>query len=206
MQKLKMNAYHLAVLVCLVILVIAGSYTVYITYLSPGFLNQNPSQDPGRTLLPIPVKTAPVQPATPAVPVSSPDARSVCDPQAASRVIVPVDTSVPIQDPMPGIRYTLNDSASGRTIVLRKGDVVEINLRFAPGLPFHWIFSVSGCGLEMVNDGNYIGGDDYWNASGHYRARYRAVSPGTTILNGKLVITPDEESGYPRFNLTVIVK
>ncbi|MFA4859267.1 hypothetical protein [Methanoregula sp.] len=107
---------------------------------------------------------------------------------------------------MPGIRYTLNESASGRTIVLGKGDIFEINLMFAPGLPFHWIFSVSGCGLEMVNDGKYISGDDYWNASGHYRARYRAVSPGNSILNGKLVITPEEESGYPRFNLTVIVK
>ena len=197
MQKLKMNAYYLAVLFCLVILVIAG-----------GCITDTTSSQTSDTTTA--VQSSPTTTTThPASPAESPSGStqnpgSGCS--SESRINIPVDTSIPIQDPMPGIRYSLNDSASGRIIVLGKGDIVEINLRFAPGLPFHWIFSVSGCGLEMVNDGNYIGGDDYWNASGHYRARYRAVSPGTTILNGKLVITPDEESGYPRFNLTVIVK
>ena len=132
----------------------------------------------------------------------------MCNPQTAvPRVPVPVDTSVPIQDPMPGIRYSLNQSDSDRTIVLGKGDIVEINLRFAPGLAMRWIVPVSGCGLELVNDGNYYTGGDFWNNTGHYRARYRAVSPGTSVLNGKLVITPNEDlTGDLRFNLTVIVK
>ena len=163
------------------------------------------------------------QPASPAVPVPgstqdsgspgnqtgpgplvSPGSR--CDPQfAGPRIPVPVDTSVPIQDPMPGIRYSLNRSETDRTIVLGKGDIVEINLGFAPGLAMRWVVPVSGCGLELVNDGTYYTGSDFWNNTGYYRARYRAVSPGTSVLNGKLVIRPDEAGGL-LFNLTVIVK
>jgi len=108
---------------------------------------------------------------------------------------------------MPGIRYSLNKNDSDRTIVLGKGDIVEINLGFAPGLAMRWTVPVSGCGLELVNDGNYYTGGDFWNNTGYFRARYRAVSPGTSALNGKLVITPNEDPrGDLRFNLTVIVK
>jgi hypothetical protein len=106
---------------------------------------------------------------------------------------------------MPGIRYSFNRSESGRTIVLEKGDVVEIDLGFAPSQPFHWIVQGSGCGIELLNAGTYFSGGDYWNNTGSYRARYRAVSPGTSVLNGKLVLTP-EESGMLTFNLTMIVK
>jgi hypothetical protein len=131
---------------------------------------------------------------------------SWCDPQVAGpRIPVPVDTSVPIQDPMPGIRYSLNRSETDRTIVLGTGDIVEINLGFAPGLAMRWIVPVSGCGLELVNDGTYYTGSDFWNNTGYYRARYRAVSHGTSVLNGKLVIRPEEAGGL-LFNLTVIVK
>ncbi|MDD4483028.1 MAG: hypothetical protein PHD55_01515 [Methanoregula sp.] len=106
---------------------------------------------------------------------------------------------------MPGIRYSIGENDSGKTIVLGTGDVVEINLGWAAGLPFRWIVSVSGCGLELVNDGNYVKGVGFWNTTGHYRARYRAVSPGTSVIDGKLVFKPDEP-GDLRFNLTVIVK
>ena len=148
---------------------------------------------------------APVSPIKPSA-GSTQDPGAVCDPQvAALRVPVPVDTSVPIQDPMPGIRYSLNENQSGRTIVLDKGDVVEINLRWIPSLDLRWIIPVSGCGLELANDGYYDTGTDFWNTSGHYRARYRAVSPGTSVIDGKLVFKPDEP-GDLRFNLTVIVK
>lgn len=142
------------------------------------------------------------------VPGTTQDSGSICDPKAAApQVPVPVDTSIPIQDPMPGIRYSLNWSDSDKTIVLEKGDVFEINLRFAPGLAMRWIVPVSGCGLELINDGTYSNGGDFWNITGYYRARYRAVSPGTSALNGKLVVFPTEEPGEaPRFNLTVIVK
>jgi len=178
-----MNAYYPAILICLVILVLAGGYVVYSVYLPSGDLNQK-------------------------VPGSTQDPGSLCNLSVAGpRVPVPVDTSVPIQDPMPGIRYSLNESDSDRTIVLGEGDIFEINLRFAPGLAMRWTVPVSGCGLELVNDGNYYSGGDFWNDTGYYRARYRAVSPGISVLDGKLVITLDEDAKMaPRFNLTVIVK
>lgn len=52
MKKLKMNAYYLVILVCLVILVIAGSFFVYNAYLPPEDLRQNLQQDPWRTIQP----------------------------------------------------------------------------------------------------------------------------------------------------------
>jgi len=150
------------------------------------------------------------QPASPAAPVtgSTQDPGSLCNLSVAGpRVPVPVDTSVPIRDPMPGVRYSLNESESGRTIVLEKGEIVEINLRWAPGVAWSWDIPVSGCGLDLVNDGYYDTGTDFWNASGHYRARYRAVSPGTSVLDGKFGTPPNHKAnGAPRFNLTVIVK
>ncbi|MFA4849859.1 MAG: hypothetical protein WC626_09050 [Methanoregula sp.] len=206
MEKLKMNHYYPVILICLVILVIAGSYFVYHAYLPPEDLHQNQPQDPGSTLQPTPVIPTPVQPDSPSVPGSMQDTESVCNHQeVALRVPVPVDTSIPIQDPMPGIRYSLGVGDSGRTIVLGKGEIVEINLGYATGQPFYWIVPVSGCGLELLNDGRYSNGGDFWNNTGNYRARYRAVSVGTSILDGKLVLKP-EEAGDLRFNLTVIVK
>ncbi|MFZ1127688.1 hypothetical protein [Methanoregula sp.] len=208
MEKLKINAYYLAVLVYLVILVIAGSYFVYNTYRPSENLHQDQQQD--LTLQPTPVTPAPAQPASPAVPItgSTQDPVSRCNPQDAEpRVPVPVDTSVPIQDPMPGIRYSLNESESGRTIVLEKGEIVEINLRWAPGVAWSWNIPVSGCGLELVNDGYYDTGTDFWNTSGHYRARYRAVSPGRSFIDGTFGASPSGiANGAPEFNLTVIVK
>ncbi len=106
---------------------------------------------------------------------------------------------------MPGIRYSLNESDSGKTIVLTEGDIVEINLRWIPGLGFHWIIPVSGCGLEVVNAGTYSDGGDFWNNTGHYRVRYQAVHPGTSVIDGKFILIHEEE-GDLGFNLTVIVK
>ena len=183
MKKLKMNTHILAVLICLGILVLAGSYVVYTTYLPSEKLNQN-------------------------VPGSTQDPGSMCNPQAAApRVPVPVDTSVPVRDPMPGIRYSISENESGRTVVLEKGDIVEINLRWAPSVAWSWDVPVSGCGLELVNDGYYDTGTDYWNTSGHYRARYRAVSPGRSFIDGTFGASPSGiANGAPEFNLTVIVK
>jgi len=181
MEKGKINAYTLAILICLVILVLAVSYVVYTAYLPSENLN-------------------------PEVPGSPQDPGSLCNLSAAGpRVPVPVDTSVPIQDPMPGIRYSFTRDESGKTIVLAKGEIVEINLGFAPGLAMRWVVPVSGCGIELVNDGVWYTGGDFWNNTGFYRARYRAVSPGTSALSGKLVLKPEEAGGL-LFNLTVIVK
>jgi predicted secreted protein len=205
MEKLKINAHYLAVLVCLVILVSAGSYFIYNAYHPSEKLHQTQQQD--LTPQPTPVTSAPVQLVSPAVPVtgSTQEPGAVCNISTGPRALVPVDTSVPIQDPMPGIRYSLNESDSDRTIVLDKGEMVEINLRWRPGHGLHWIVPVSGCGLELVNDGYYDTGTDFWNTSGHYRARYRAVGSGTSVLNGEYLAEP-KEVGNLRFNLTVIVK
>nr|WP_321352162.1 hypothetical protein [uncultured Methanoregula sp.] len=198
MQKLKMNAYYLAVLVCLVILVSAGGCITDTT--------SSQTSDTTTAIQSSPTTTT-THPASPAESPSGSMQKPGSECSSESRINIPVDTSIPIQDPMPGIRYSLNESASGRTIVLGKGDIVEINLRFAPGLAMRWTVPVSGCGIELVNAGTYSNGGDFWNVTDYYRARYRAVSPGTSVLNGKLSIFPNENPpGAPRFNLTVIVK
>jgi len=148
---------------------------------------------------PQPKRSSPADP----LPDSTQDPGPVCN--SNLQIIAPVDTSVPVRDPMPGIRYSLNRSDSDRTIVLEKGDIVEVTLGFAPGLAMRWIVPVSGCGIELVNDGTYYSGGDFWNNTGYYRARYRAISPGTSVLNGKLVFRPEDPGGL-RFNLTMIVK
>jgi predicted secreted protein len=109
---------------------------------------------------------------------------------------------------MPGIRYSLGEGDSGRTIEIGKGDVFEITLRWAPSVAWDWNIPVSGCGLEMVNDGYYSDGGDYWNNTGHYRAWYRAIAPGTSILDGIFGVPPNGKTteANPRFKLTVIVK
>jgi predicted secreted protein len=109
---------------------------------------------------------------------------------------------------MPGIRYSLGESESGRTIVLEQGEIVEINLRWAPGIAWNWDVPVSGCAIELLNDGYYDTGTDYWNQSGHYRARYRATRPGRSFIDGVFGIAPGgpAHAWNPRFNLTVIVK
>ena len=162
----------------------AGNGEIILNEVIPSELSSVPD-----SITPLPTPDIPLstQPASPAVPVtvSMQDPGSLCNLSVAGpRVPVPVDTSVPIRDPMPGIRYSLNESDSDRTIVLDKGETVEINLRWRPGHGLHWIVPVSGCGLDLVNDGYYDTGTDFWNTSGYYRARYRAVSPGTSVLNG----------------------
>jgi len=151
--------------------------------------------------------TLPASPAA-SVPGTTQDPGSPCSLlDAGPWIPAPVDTSVPVRDPMPGIRYSINENESGRTVVLEKGDIVEINLRWAPGVAWSWDIPVSGCGLELVNDGYYSDGGDFWNNTGHYRARYRAISSGTSVINGTFGGTPGGMAkGMPEFNLTVIVK
>jgi hypothetical protein len=61
MEKPKMNPYYPAALVCLVILLIAGSYVVYHAYLPQGNLRQDQLQDLQLTIQPTPVVQAPAQ-------------------------------------------------------------------------------------------------------------------------------------------------
>ncbi len=183
MEKLNLHSYYPVILICLVILVFAGSYVVYTKYL--------PSEKADKNVL-----------------NSRDDPESLCNQQVVdSRIPVPVNISVAIRDPMPGIKYSLNENDSGRTIVLEKGDIFEINLRWIPSLDLHWIIPVSGCGLELVNAGTYSDGTDFWNQSGSYRARFQAVRSGTSFLDGTFGSNPGSMAkGMPVFNLTVIVE
>jgi len=206
--------HKIAISLALVFVVCMVSVCFFITYLQPEVLQKPPQQD---------LQPTPVHPDSPEVPApdttqdrvspvnqTGPGPRespvSRCDPLFTdSRIPVPADISVAIRDPVPGIRYSLGENDSGRTIILEKGDIVEINLRWIPGLGLHWVVPVSGCGLELVNAGTFSDGGDFWNNTGHYRVRYRAVSPGTSIIDGKFILI-HEEKGDLGFNLTVIVK
>jgi hypothetical protein len=196
MKNWNLSACYLVILLGLVILIIVGGCIT----------NSTSSQTSDATTA---GKTSPTTTTThPASPPESPSSstqNSGSECNTESRINIPVDTSVPIKDPIPGIRYSFNRSETGRTIILEKGDIVEINLGYAPSQPFHWIVKGSGCGIELLNVGTFSSGGDYWNNTGIYRARYRAITPGTSFLDGKLVLT-SEESGMLTFNLTVIVK
>jgi outer membrane lipoprotein-sorting protein/predicted secreted protein len=124
------------------------------------------------------------------------------------------DTSVPIDQPLPGgVRYSLNESDSGRTITLRTGEVLDITLPTITGLAFRWIMPTEGTGLELMNAGSIYEppqpSDDYvFNLLGgksYTRWRYRAVSPGTETFDGIRALDGCDIQGAPRFTLTVQV-
>jgi len=196
MKKWNLSACYPVILIGLVILLIAG-----------GCITNTTSSQTSNTTTVLPDSPAKTtdHPASPSESQfgSTQSPGSECS--SETRINISIDTTVPLQDPIPGIRYSLNRSETGRIIVLEKGEIVEINLGYAPSQPFQWIVHGSGCGIELLNTGRYTSGGDYWNNTGNYRARYRAVSSGTSVLNGKLVLSPDE-SGMLTFNLTVIVK
>lgn len=209
----RMDNYHLskkyaAILIVVVLLVLAGGcITDTVSPPATGTPADTPTLPPGHPPLSAIIATPyPTQ-----IPAASsmrftPDPITGCPMNPL--VPEPVDTSVPVRDPMPGIRYSINESESGRTVVLEKGEIVEITLRWAPGVAWTWDVPVYGCSLELVNDGYYSMGGDFWNQSGHYRARYRAKSPGRSFIDGVFGVPPrgTATSANPRFNLTVIVK
>ena len=208
MEKITRNVYYMAIFIGIVIVVLtSGCVTDIPASPSAAMPAVTPTLPPGHP----PLSTIPETPfmtessAIPP-PVFTQDPITGCTME--SHVPVPVDTSVPVRDPMTGIRFFLDESESGRTVVLEKGDIVEINLRWAPSVAWTWDVPVYGCAIELLNDGYYSGGGDYWNQSGHYRARYRAKSPGTSFIDGIFGVAPSgtAHAWNPRFNLTVIVK
>lgn len=207
MEKLKINKNYQVVLIILVLLLTVGIYFCYAMNRPPENLHQNQSQTPGHTIPLTPAVQTSTRTTSPTMAVSGSTHNGLgCNTTVAdSRIPVPANISVAIRDPVPGIQYSLNENDSGRTIILRKGEIVEINLRWIPGLGYHWIIPVTGCGIELVNAGTYSDGGDFWNNTGHYRVRYQAVSTGTSDLDGKYILVREEE-GDPGFNLTVIVK
>jgi predicted secreted protein len=119
------------------------------------------------------------------------------------------DASVPIRQPLPGgVRYSLNESDSGRTVALLTGEVLEITLRTIPGLAYRWIMPAEGSGLELMNAGPIyempVGGD-FYQGRGYYRWRFLAVSPGTERFDGIFALDGCDIENAKRFNLTVQV-
>ena len=208
MKKWNLSVYNLTILIGLVIIMLTGG-CVTDTTSSPltGTPAETPTLPPGHPLLST-ITATPSPSQTPVV--SSP--RFTQDPQTGCsmdpHVPEPVDSAIAVRDPMPGVRYSFNETETGRTVVLEKGEIVEITLRWAPSVAWEWDVPVSGCSIELLNDGYYSGGGDYWNQSGHYRARYRAIDPGTSFIDGIFGVAPGgtPHEWNPRFNLTVIVK
>jgi len=202
------TAYGVAVVMVMVFIVLAGGCVSSTPGSpSPGTPAETPTLPPGHP----PLSTITATPSPSPIPTISsprftPDPRTGCTMEP--HLPEPVDTSVAVRDPLPGIRYSFNESETGRTVVLGKGDIVEITLRWAPSVAWEWDVPVSGCSIELLNDGYYSGGGDYWNQSGHYRARYRATSPGTSFIDGVFGVAPGgtPRESNPRFNLTVIVE
>ena len=208
MEKWNISAYYPAILVAVVLLVlIGGCITDPVSPPATVTPAETPTLPPGHPpLSTITATQYPIQIPAASSPQFTPDPITGC--LMNPLVPKPVDTSVPVRDPMPGIRYSINESESGRTVVLEKGEIVEITLRWAPGVAWTWDVPVYGCSLELVNDGYYSMGGDFWNQSGHYRARYRAISPGRSFIDGIFGVAPGgtATTANPRFNLTVIVK
>ena len=138
-----------------------------------------------------------------------------CVPKYANYVEPPrIDTLVPIDQPLPGgIRFSLNESDSGRTISLKTGDIVEITLSTIPGLAYRWIMPTQGSGLTLLNAGPFYEmpekNDNYYSGfnggRGYYRWRYLAEGPGTETIDGIFSISACDIQGAKRFNLTVNV-
>jgi len=208
MEKRSRDAYYPAILIgIMLVVVIAGCVTDSPASPSPITPPVTPTLPPNHP----PLATLPETPYPTPMP-AAPSPRFTPDPDTGCtmeyRVLEPVETSVPVRDPIPGIPYSLNESESGRKVVLAPGESVEINLRWAPGVAWSWDVSVAGCSVELLNDGYYSTGTDFWNTSGYYRARYRAVRPGTSFIDGIFGVPPGRmgTASNPRFNVTVIVK
>ncbi|KAF1078409.1 protease inhibitor I42 family protein [Methanogenium sp. MK-MG] len=114
---------------------------------------------------------------------------------------------------MSGIRYYLNESDSGRTITLQKGDSLDITLPTTPGLAYRWIMPVTGSGPELMNastiteipdNANWSNGSPFFSP-GEYRFRYWVVSTGTSVFEGVFCHNVCDTKYSRRFNLTVNV-
>ncbi len=136
--------------------------------------------------------------------VPPPGSVPICFPDS---VVLPgTDPSIPITEPFPGgVRDSLSESDSGRTIMAHTGEVIEITLPFAPSLGMRWFMTKEGSCLELINAGeiiHMIPGE--LEPSGDYRWRFRALTPGNETLNGVLSLGECDSGTYtPGFILFV---
>lgn len=141
-----------------------------------------------------------------------------CIPKYVNYVEPPrTDPSVPISEPLPGrVRYSLNETDSGRVVTLERGEILEITLRIIPSLATRWLMPAEGSGLELLNAGafsvlpddldlNSSGAMVYFKSNGYYRWRFLAKDPGTTTFDGIFSLDGCDIGGAKRFNLTVRV-
>ncbi len=141
-----------------------------------------------------------------------------CVPKYAQYVEPPrMDPSVPIGEAYPGgVRYSLNETDSGRIVTLENGEILEITLRIIPSLAYRWMMPAEGSGLELLNAGAFSEIPDdldfnsseavmYFKSHGYYRWRFKAVEPGTTVFDGIFSLDGCDIQGAKRFNLTVQV-
>ena len=138
-----------------------------------------------------------------------------CDPRFLDYVQPePADPSVPVNEPLSGMKYSFGINDSGRTVTMNEGDIFEITLRYSPSLPFNWLFIVEPDGLLLLNAGEFTGispdEESYlirikgpWNS----RWRYLAETEGTYVFDGILAIRPCDRMGnWNEFNMTVVVE
>jgi predicted secreted protein len=138
-----------------------------------------------------------------------------CVPKYVNYVEPPrTNVSVPIDQPLPtGVRFSLNESDSGRTISLNSGDVVEITLGTIPGLAYRWIMPAEGSGVTLLNAGPIYEppeqtGDPhstFMGGKGYYRWRYQATSPGSETIDGLFTLSGCDIQGANQFNITMQV-
>lgn len=141
-----------------------------------------------------------------------------CIPKYVNYVEPPrMDPSVPISEPLPGrVRYSLNETDSGRVVTLERGEILEVTLRIIPSLAFRWLMPAEGSGLELLNAGavsiiphnfdlNRSDAVVYFKSNGYYRWRFLAKDLGTTVFDGIFSRDGCDIGGAKRFNLTVQV-
>ncbi|MBN1432571.1 MAG: hypothetical protein JW931_07330 [Methanomicrobiaceae archaeon] len=127
---------------------------------------------------------------------------------------IPSDTSVPVEENLPGLKYSFGINDTGRTVTMNQGDAFEITLLYPPSLPFRWILIAEPEGLLLLNVGEFSDAspeaEDYriqvtkgpWN----HRWRYLAEEEGTYFFDGILAIDPCDKMGpCNEFNMTVVV-
>jgi predicted secreted protein len=143
------------------------------------------------------------------------DSAPRCVPKYVNYVEPPrAEPSVPIDQPLSaGVRFSLNESDSGRTISLKTGDIIEITLAISPGLAYRWIMPAEGSGMTLLNAGPFYkmpegSNNSYFDflSNGYYRWRYLATSPGTETIDGIFSLHGCDIQGAKRFSLTVIVE
>lgn len=80
---------------------------------------------------------------------------------------------------------TLREDDNGRTITLKPGDQVTVDLHESAGSGYRWTLEASDARVADVREGQFTGESDKIGAGGRTRWTIKAVAPGTAELRGK---------------------